>query len=501
MKTICIFSAIFALLWTTGCGGGGSDTGGGLGSPDPDILGELAGFLFDAKDGSSVSGGRVVVYDPVTGGFHFKGQGPAGSHQVSGSPQQCPDEEVASTVTDDKGFYSVNVPADRILNVCFSKDDYILDTYFDVTVAEEETVALGDVKLIKSEFSGSGQITGSVVSASTPATPLQGARIGFRSGINNFSGEEVKFTLTDVSGVFQEDLGAGNYSIEVSLAGFETVQTHAIVFGGELTVVEQILLLESDQAQGVGELEGSVLDALTGDVLSSVNVSLRPGTNNFTGTVGFDDFTNASGRFALAPEAGYYTVEASFAQFNTSFFNAVVIFGQSSKNNNVALLPLQDDASEQITIVLTWAGPPADLDAVMDYELSFGAGTTFSGTVFAGFDLGDIGKVSGDFGSALSFPFVELLMDDRDGFGPETIIITNLDQSGIYTYKVRDSINGNTALISTQSKAKVQVYLGNRLVSSYQVPPNLREGISWIVFEIRDGKIVTINDAEQPVIN
>lgn len=489
-----IFTIIIFLnaLMGFSCSSGGGD-------PEPVVevedLAELVGSLFDAKDGSGLSGARVVVFEPAIGGSALKGEAAPSRFQAAGEVQQCPQEGLAEGFTDEKGYYVVVVPADKILNLCFSKDDYIVDNYFNVTVLKEETGELEDVKLVNSRFGGLGEVTGSIVSASDTTDGVTEARIDFRNGINNFTGETAASVFTDGDGVFFAELEAGNYSIFISKPGFESVQQQVLIFGGELIVLERIVLLESDLAEGRGELEGTVYDAFTGNTLSGVNLNLRPGTNTFDGAVSFEDFTDSIGRYALAPTAGYYTVEAVLNQYNASFLNAVVIFGRNSRGNNFSILPVLAETSEQITVVLSWIGPQ-DYDVVLDYDLTEGSGRIFPGFL----DPIENTKNPEDFGSSTAFPFIELLMDTRSGGAPETLVISRLDEAGIYTYKVRDPVNADTTSLVQTSRAKVQVYRGNRLLTTYSVPPELEEGISWRVFEIDAGEIITLNDAEQPQI-
>lgn len=86
----------------------------------------------------------------------------------------------------------------------------------------------------------------------------------------------------------------------------------------------------------------------------------------------------------------------------------------------------------------------------------------------------------------------QLDIDDTWSEGPETITVTVVvDKELKYQYYVQDYTNGGN-LSSTElsfSGANVQVYNGEKLIKSYNVPMN-EKGTRWNVFEIMDGKIV-----------
>ena len=80
-------------------------------------------------------------------------------------------------------------------------------------------------------------------------------------------------------------------------------------------------------------------------------------------------------------------------------------------------------------------------------------------------------------------------LDDRSGYGPETITLT-VDPSAKYAYYVRN-YSGETPLYS--SGARVKVYQGNTLLETYNVPVEHIDGRVWNVFKIENGRIITVN--------
>jgi len=115
-----------------------------------------------------------------------------------------------------------------------------------------------------------------------------------------------------------------------------------------------------------------------------------------------------------------------------------------------------------ICIVLTWNQTPEDLDAHIKGFLEF-YDEQFH--VFYG--------NTSDGGASLD-------IDDTDGYGPETITISQLSPNITYRYWVHDFTNGcntySTAL--ADSGAKVQVYInGQNNPITYNVPS--MEGTNW----------------------
>lgn len=87
-------------------------------------------------------------------------------------------------------------------------------------------------------------------------------------------------------------------------------------------------------------------------------------------------------------------------------------------------------------------------------------------------------------------------VDDVDSYGPETITLEKKHDGEKYVYAVHDFINktnsGSTGL-SSASRAKVFVYIGQTLVKTYYVPPR-QTGTLWVVFGIDElGEIHDIN--------
>jgi hypothetical protein len=123
--------------------------------------------------------------------------------------------------------------------------------------------------------------------------------------------------------------------------------------------------------------------------------------------------------------------------------------------------------------VLDWGERPADLDIHLekrgDYHISYGNMRTTSD------------------GNA------NLDRDDRDGFGPETITVKEMEETAVYDLYIVDYSNrqspGSTML--SRSGAVLRVYRENHLAHSFPVPPEA--GVRWNVFRIEGNRIQTSN--------
>lgn len=83
----------------------------------------------------------------------------------------------------------------------------------------------------------------------------------------------------------------------------------------------------------------------------------------------------------------------------------------------------------------------------------------------------------------------QLDVDDRDGYGPETITLSELD--GTYQYRVhRFSSSGSLAM----SGAVVKVYSGSSEPITISVPSDCDEW--WDVFTIENGEIKILTEQQ-----
>ena len=127
---------------------------------------------------------------------------------------------------------------------------------------------------------------------------------------------------------------------------------------------------------------------------------------------------------------------------------------------------------QYIKIILDWGKNPKDLDIHLIKE--------------NGYHISFRDKKRSDDGT------VWLDRDDMDGFGPETITITELDNAAVYRCFVFNwSKQHETSGFSlSQSGTRIRVYADNKFIRTYTVPAQER-GVTWQVFGIQEGKFVT----------
>lgn len=172
------------------------------------------------------------------------------------------------------------------------------------------------------------------------------------------------------------------------------------------------------------------------------------------------------------PEDGPYAFEFSKQGFIKAIYHFEVIAG-TIFYNRFSVCPVLDFGS--LRVVLEWARNPKDLDAHLikegDYHISYQ-------------NL----RVSNDGVARLD-------RDDRDGFGPETITVKNVDERASYTYYIKNFSDKDSPRNKDLSNAKaiVRVYGNDQLMHTWQISPNQR-GTSWKVFVISNGRIQPVNE-------
>jgi uncharacterized delta-60 repeat protein len=200
-------------------------------------------------------------------------------------------------------------------------------------------------------------------------------------------------------------------------------------------------------------LVGTVRNAVNGQGLAGVLVSAGGGT----------DLTDAQGGFLITNvPVGSVIVDGGLTGF-IPFSGSFTLANQPTNLIEFAMSPVLS-GSDSVRLVLTWGAEPRDLDSHLNTP-SIG-GTNY--LVFFGAP-----------GSLVSPPFAQLDVDDVDGFGPETITVTNTFP-GTYSYYIhRFSGLGTIA----GSGARVQVFTDAGLVSTVIAPTN-GTGDYWHVLQI-----------------
>jgi hypothetical protein len=224
-------------------------------------------------------------------------------------------------------------------------------------------------------------------------------------------------------------------------------------------------------------LSGEVRNAVDDALVEGADVKLLDGPNaDPADAPRFSTSTDDKGAFVFdGVPVGEYTIVTSHDGFTDGIVTGVTLQPEGTLTQLVALSPGQRQG--QMRIVLTWGSAPEDLDS---HLVGFNGGAE-------AFHV-DFNSKGGD----ASEPYAVLDLDHTDGQGPETITIHRLVAAS-YCYAVHDYSNDgsqNSAALRN-SQARVDVYEGNTLRTSFTVPA--ADGTLWTVFRMTDGQIMPIN--------
>lgn len=244
----------------------------------------------------------------------------------------------------------------------------------------------------------------------------------------------------------------------------------ALIFGFTIYAFSQIDKMREEMddadAEVLGMLSLRFINAETGDPVADATITI-PDFKTFT--------TDIEGkvRFEIQPDGVYnFSFEKEgFISENNKF----EIIAQTIFRNRFAVSPVIEMGA--IRIVLDWDKKPADLDAHFvkegDYHISYRE------------------MKASDDGSA------KLDRDDRDGYGPETITVKDIDEKAEYTFYVKDFSNkdakGSKGL--SKSKAMVKIYGEGKLLNIWQLSEK-QKGNAWMVFSIQNSKIVPTDEVK-----
>jgi len=207
-------------------------------------------------------------------------------------------------------------------------------------------------------------------------------------------------------------------------------------------------------------------DADTGKPIQEALVAIENTGSTRTDADGLAIFPVVNnGEYAfIFQKDGYITTK------NTFFVSGGTIF-----HNKFSIPKLKQ--IDHIKIILDWGAAPADLDAHLVKDNGYHV--SYRNT-----------KTSSDKTAWLD-------KDALNGYGPETITVTQLDKRAVYHYFVHNYSNRNTANDSrlSQSKATVSVYINNRFHVSYQIETG-KTGTTWHIFDIVNGEIKPANRFE-----
>lgn len=351
--------------------------------------------------------------------------------------------------------------------------------------------AFNEVNIVRTEEQHlvTGQLSGKVIDAETH-NAIPGAEI---IAVENFDFWNwytfgAGITYSNANGNFSLSLSAGKYKIVVAAPGYKSVTLNDVrvdAFGHNY--LENSVLLEELQTppdQQVFYAGGEIKSATTGNPLSDVTIKFRknhgtqsgPYVQNENGT-DLTLQTSSDGRYyTSALDYGYYTLEASKEGYVTGYKNILVSNSDTiSMGQDVVLSPIGSIGSSQYRVVLTWDENPRDLDSHVEGKLENGS----SFHVYYGHKSQYDGEIE----------VCNLDVDDTTSYGPETITLNTTPDAPYYYYIKRYAGSGTVGT----SGAQINVYQGENLVATFNVPTDQGDGDYWNVFAIVNGELIAKN--------
>jgi len=244
----------------------------------------------------------------------------------------------------------------------------------------------------------------------------------------------------------------------------------SLLLGWSLTGISQIDKMRDELEDADAEKEGfftlRFFNAETGEPVTGATIAIQ----DFQ-TLTTDDIGKV--KFEKQPDGVYpFTFEKEgFIPENNKF---EIVAGTIFRNRFTVSPVISMGA---IRIVLDWDKKPDDLDAHLvkegDYHISYRE------------------KISSNDGKAV------LDRDDRDGFGPETITVKDIDEKAEYNYFVKDYSNKDSknSKALSKSNAMVKIYGEGKLLNIWQLSEK-QKGNAWVVFAIQNGKLVPTDEVK-----
>lgn len=287
-----------------------------------------------------------------------------------------------------------------------------------------------------------------------------------------------------------KDIPRGNYVIVVKAAGLQTY-LYTIVLNEELKQMDTITMVPP--TGGAGKIEGVIRNALTKEpVKETMKLYLRKGAGTVAGEAFRVAETDADGGYQFADlPTGVYTIrvvdERPSAEGVDNYinvaFHVAVLAGITIRQDMTITNAISDD---QLRFVLRWGkesdGAAKDLDSHLVGPKASGDGL---------FHTYFIKRFYSEDGERYAY----LDVDHINWEGPETTTVYK-KTDGVYRFYVYDyseRYEPDSEKLAA-SQAKVDIYLGGRLLASYNVPD--KAGTLWDVctYDAAKGILTPINE-------
>ncbi len=313
---------------------------------------------------------------------------------------------------------------------------------------------------------GKGTLTGKVEALNTGE-----AVIGARVQIYDQTGRLVQTSYTSADGSYTiNNLDEAVYHMDISANGYQRYTTEIKIQKNIINYAETAIMVSRTSVTGV--LSGKIIDAATGSAVTGAAFSIRDGWNLTTGDPVKQGILESE-QYELELEAGNYTLLVEKEGYIPNLIN-IAIEENVRTLRDITLAPSDEDPdnASNIRIVLTWGEYPYDLDSHLFGPAQSNDGSKFhTYYVYKNYQYGDE-------------MIANLDLDDVTSYGPETTTIYKRNKSSQYSFFVHDFTNrsSTSSKAMAQSGAQVQVFTGNTLRQTFNIPVN-EEGTVWHVFD------------------
>ena len=290
-------------------------------------------------------------------------------------------------------------------NAAEAGDEVTVTAIYDVN-GEEVTTSL---TVTITEYQGT--LKGQVFDADTEDT-IEGATVEITAEDGS-----IITVQTNSNGEYETDIAVGTHVVKATADGYIAESETVNITADETTTSDLNLYLISEEYAGEGTASGTITDALTGEGVPNVEISVVKGKNNSSGEVIDTITTDDAGYYSVELPGGNYTLLLSAEGYVSTTKNIVVIGDSEKPNQNATITPELEE--EEMRIVLTWGEEPSDLDSHL-------TGPKVDG---GRFHIYWSNKVYKDAETE-----VNLDKDDVSSYGPETITVINQVADGTYKY-------------------------------------------------------------------
>jgi hypothetical protein len=332
-----------------------------------------------------------------------------------------------------------------------------------------------------------GGIKGRVTNAAD-GLPLQNAVVQSSAGNSTNTLADGSFTLNN--------LQHGD-DITVTLAGYEPITAYYMpVFPNKVIEVPAVPM----SATGANSaFTGTVINALTGNVVAGVMVKAYTGVNGGPtpkrpNVPAIDSTTtDAGGNFTFGNRpVGVYTLLLKATGYSDAIAGANAVPGVTKVVPDILMPPAA--VSGGLYILVTWGqcgatNVPCDLDAHLTGPKIAPDTVPPRFQVFSG----NLRYIAG------SDTVAALDLADASGPGPEIISIRPAAPIGVYRFYVHNATAGTTAnfALSDSASARVDVYQDNHLIGTF-FPPSGASGTVWNVFDYDGARLIPVGTITNP---